>query len=52
MKSGRTDRDNEYDKRTVFGGIVGACASGSNGARDNFDLLWSWLAARLRGLAR
>jgi hypothetical protein len=42
----------EYDQRTLFGCIPGACASGNNGARDNFDLLWAWLAARLRGLAR
>src|ERR1039458_3781141 len=52
MKSGRTERNNEYDKRTVFGCTPGACASGSNGARYDFDLLWSWLAARLRGLPR
>jgi hypothetical protein len=50
--SGRTERDNEYDKRTVFDCALGACASGNNGAHDNFDLLWSWLAARVRGLAR
>jgi hypothetical protein len=35
MNSGGTERDNEYDKRAVFGGTPGACASGSNGARDN-----------------
>src|ERR1017187_6689343 len=52
MNSGRTEKDNEYDKRTVFGCTPGACASGSNCARDNFDLFWSWLAARLRGLPR
>src|ERR1035438_6040100 len=49
----RKDReDNEYGQRTVFGCTAGACASGSNGARDNFHLLWSWLAACPRGLAR
>ena len=50
--SGRAERDNEYDKRTGFGCIVAACASDCSGARDNFNLLWSWLAARLRGLPR
>ena len=29
--------------------LPGACASGSHGARNHFDLLWTWLAARLRG---
>src|ERR1035441_3713304 len=52
MNSGRTEKDNEYDKRTVFGSTSAACASGSSGARDDFDLLWSWLAARFRGRAR
>lgn len=40
-----------YDKRRVFGCARGACASGNNGAHDNFDFLLSWLAVR-RGLAR
>jgi hypothetical protein len=37
--SGTTEKDNEYDKRTVFGCTPGARASGSNCARDDFDLL-------------
>jgi hypothetical protein len=41
----------KYDKRTVFGlayhNNSGRVRFGRiNGARDNFDLLWSWLAAR------
>src|SRR5271157_2045321 len=52
MNPERTERDNQHDNRTVFGRTPGAYASGSNGARDNLDLLWSWPAARLRGLAR
>jgi hypothetical protein len=50
--SGRTERDNEYDKRTIFDCAPGAGAPGNNGAHDNFDLLWYGLAARVRGLAR
>src|ERR1017187_7750850 len=50
--SGRTERDSEYDKRTIFDCAPGACAPGNNGAHDNFDLLWSGLAARVRGLAK
>src|ERR1039457_3867875 len=52
MNSGRKEGDIEYDKRTAFGCTPGAGASGHNGARDDFDLLWSWLAARLRGPPR
>ena len=45
-------KDNKYDRRTVFGGTAGGCASGSSGARDNLDLLWFWLAGRVGGPAR
>ncbi len=49
--SERAEKYNEYDKPTVFGCSPGACAADSNCAHDNFDLLWFWLAARLRGPA-
>src|ERR1035437_6811391 len=49
MNSGRTGRNKEYVKRTVFGCTRDACTAGSNGARNHFDLLWSWLDAGAPG---
>ena len=48
----RTDRDNDYDKPTVFGCTPDACAPGNYCAHDRFDLLRSWLATCFRGRAR